>query len=148
MDNSVQRLLLLKIVLHSLFADAIDGLRPNSAYADPLWWISGWSICIKIPYFHSGRKNFKSEVNTWVYIGPAYQSIFVATWEYYKIEKSFGIRMVFLKISAEKVNSWYPYKQFWPKTQTARRNRLQTTCMSFLLSINMLNSYGLPVLWR
>ena len=35
-DYSVRRLLLLKIVLHSLFADAIDGLRPNSAYADPL----------------------------------------------------------------------------------------------------------------
>ena len=35
MYNSVRRLLLLKIVLHSLFADAIDGLRPNSAYADP-----------------------------------------------------------------------------------------------------------------
>ena len=34
-DNSVRRLLLLKIVLHSLFADAIDGLRPNLAYADP-----------------------------------------------------------------------------------------------------------------
>ena len=31
-DNSVRRLLLLKIVLHSLFADAIDGLRPNLAY--------------------------------------------------------------------------------------------------------------------
>ena len=25
-----------------------------------------------------------SEVNTWVYIGPAYQGIFVATWENYK----------------------------------------------------------------
>ena len=35
-DNSVRRLLLLKIVLHSLFADAIDGLRPNSAYAGPV----------------------------------------------------------------------------------------------------------------
>ena len=34
-DNSVRRLLLLNIVLHSLFADAIDGLRPNAAYADP-----------------------------------------------------------------------------------------------------------------
>ena len=34
-DNSVQRLLLLKIVLHSWFADVIDGLLPNSAYADP-----------------------------------------------------------------------------------------------------------------
>ena len=33
-------------------------------------------------YFHSGRNNFKSEVNTLVYIGPAYQDIFVATWEY------------------------------------------------------------------
>ena len=30
-DNSVRRLLLLKIVLHSPFANAIDGLRPNSA---------------------------------------------------------------------------------------------------------------------
>ena len=35
-------------------------------------------------YFHSGRNNFKSEVNTWVYIGPAYQGIFVVTWEYKK----------------------------------------------------------------
>ena len=34
-DNSVRRLLLLEIVLHSLFADALYGLRPNSAYADP-----------------------------------------------------------------------------------------------------------------
>ena len=33
----------------------------------------------KRPYFHSGRNNFKSEVNTWVYIGPEYQGIFVAT---------------------------------------------------------------------
>ena len=80
-DNSVQRLLLLKIVLHSLFADDIDGLRPNSAYADAFWCISGWNICIKRPYFHSGRNSFKSEVNTWVYIGSAYQGIFVATWE-------------------------------------------------------------------
>ena len=34
-DSSVRRLLLLKSVLHSMFADAIDGLRPNTAYADP-----------------------------------------------------------------------------------------------------------------
>ena len=33
-DNSVRRLLLIKIVLRSLFADAVDGLRPNSAYTD------------------------------------------------------------------------------------------------------------------
>ena len=112
-DNSVQRLLLLKIVLHSLFDDAIDGLRPNKAYADPLWWISGWNICTKRPYFHSGRNNFNSEVNTWVYIGPAHQGIFVVT--YKKNEKSFGIRMLFPKISTEKVHSWYSYKQFWPK---------------------------------
>ena len=46
-DYSVRRLLLLKIVLHSLFADAIDGLRPNSAYADPFWLIWCGSICIK-----------------------------------------------------------------------------------------------------
>ena len=35
-DNSVRRLLLLKIVLHSLFADAVDGLRPKSAYTDQI----------------------------------------------------------------------------------------------------------------
>ena len=50
-DNSVRRLLLLKIVLHYLFADAIDVLRPNLAYADPFWWISGWSICPKKTLF-------------------------------------------------------------------------------------------------
>ena len=50
-DNSVRRFLLLKIVLHFLFADAIDGLRPNSAYADPFWRISGWRICIKKTLF-------------------------------------------------------------------------------------------------
>ena len=50
-DNSVRRLLLLKIVQHSLFADAIDGLQPNSAYADPFWWISGWSICLRKSLF-------------------------------------------------------------------------------------------------
>ena len=107
--------MLLKIVLPSLFADAIDGLRPNSAYADPLWWISGGSICIKKTFFHSGRNNFKSEVNTWVYIGPVYQGIFVAAWEYYKNKKSLGIRMLFPKISAENVHLWYPYKQLWHK---------------------------------
>ena len=32
-----------------------------------------------------------------------------------KIEKSFGKRMLFPKISAENVHSWYPYKQFWHK---------------------------------
>ena len=51
-DNSVRRLLLLTIVLLSLFADAIDGLRPKSAYADPFWLICGGSICIKRPFFH------------------------------------------------------------------------------------------------
>ena len=64
-DNSVRRLLLLKIVLHSLFADAIDGLRPNSAYANLIWLICGVSMCIKKTFFHSGRDNFKSEVNIW-----------------------------------------------------------------------------------
>ena len=38
LDNSARRLLLLKIVLHSLFANAIDGLRPHSAYADRFNW--------------------------------------------------------------------------------------------------------------
>ena len=114
-DNSVRRLLLLKIVLHSLFADAMDGLRPNSAYTDPFWWISGWRMCLKRPYFHSGWNNFKSEVNTWVFIDPAYQGFFVSTWEYWKIEESFGIRMLFPKLCAEDAHSWYRYKQFWPK---------------------------------
>ena len=50
-DNSVRIFLLLKIVLHSLFADAIDGLRPNSAYADPFWLIYRGSICIKKTFF-------------------------------------------------------------------------------------------------
>ena len=54
-DNSVRRLLLLKIVLHSLFADAIDGLRPNLACAV--------AFALKRPLFHLGRDNFKSEVN-------------------------------------------------------------------------------------
>ena len=31
--------------------------------------------------FIQGRNNFKSEVNTWVFIGPSYQGFFVVTWE-------------------------------------------------------------------
>ena len=58
-DNSVRRLPLLKIVLLFLFADAIDGLHPNSAYADPFWLICSGSICIKKTFFHSGRDNLK-----------------------------------------------------------------------------------------
>ena len=50
-DNSVRRLLLLKIVLHSLFADALYDLWPNSAYADSFWLICGGSICIKKDLF-------------------------------------------------------------------------------------------------
>ena len=57
-DNSVRRLLLLKIVLFSLFTDAIGGLRPNSAYADPFLLMCSGSICIKKPFFHLGRDNF------------------------------------------------------------------------------------------
>ena len=73
------------------------------------------AFALKNSFFHSGRNKFKSEVNTWVFIDPAYQGFFVATWEYIKIEESFGIRMLFPKISAENVHSWYRYKQFWPK---------------------------------
>ena len=65
--------------------------------------------------FIQGGITLSRKVNTWVFIGPAYQSLFVVTWEYSKIEESFGIRMLFSKISAEYVNSWYPYKQFSPK---------------------------------
>ena len=99
-DNSIRRLLFLKIVLHSLFADAVYGFRHNSAYADPFWLICGGSICIKKTFFHSGRDNFKSEVNTWAWIGPAHPGFSVATWKFYKIEESFSIRMLFPKISA------------------------------------------------
>ena len=62
-DNSVRRLLLLKIVLHSLFADALYGLWPNSAYTDPFWSKCGGSVCIKNLFFHSGRDNFKAKVS-------------------------------------------------------------------------------------
>ena len=31
------------------------------------------TFALKIPYFHSGRNNFKSEVNTWVFIDPSHQ---------------------------------------------------------------------------
>ena len=40
------------------------------------------AFALKRPYFHSGRNNFKSGVNTWVLIGPAYHGFFVATCEY------------------------------------------------------------------
>ena len=36
-------------------------------------------FALKRPYFHSERNNFKSEVNSWVFIGPAYHASFVAT---------------------------------------------------------------------
>ena len=32
-----------------------------------------------------------------------------------KTEESFGIQMLFPKIGAENVHSWYPNKQFWSK---------------------------------
>ena len=48
--------------------------------------------------------------------------------------------MLFPKISALNVHSWYPYNQLSPKI--ARWNLLKT--MPFLLSIHMLNYYGLP----
>ena len=43
--------MLLKIVVHSLFSDALYGLRPNLAYTDPFWLICGGSICIKKTFF-------------------------------------------------------------------------------------------------
>ena len=121
-DNSVQRLLLLKIVLHSLFADAIYGLRPNSAYADTLWWISGWSICIKktLIFIQGGI------TLSWKWI-PGYIAVLhikvslLQRENTKKIKKSFGIRMLFPKLSVENVHSWYPYKQFWPKNPDSAR---------------------------
>ena len=70
-DNSVRRLLVLKLVLYSLLDDAIDGLRTNSANADPFWLVSGCGIFIKNTFFRSGPDNFLSEVNTRAYICPA-----------------------------------------------------------------------------
>ena len=55
---------------------AYDPIQPTQTRSD------GYPVeafAYKIPYFHSGRNNFKSEVKTWVYIGPAYHGIFVAT---------------------------------------------------------------------
>ena len=141
-DNSVRRLLLLKIVLHSLFAHAIDGLRPNLAYADPFWWISGWSICLKRPHFHSRRNNFKSSIYR--------SSILRFLCCKVRILKNRGIVRHMDVISVNK--RWKcpfmtPLQTSLPKkTQTARWNRLQT--MSYLLSFHMLNCYGLPVRWR
>ena len=112
--NSVQRLLLLKIVLHFLFADAIDGLRPNSAYTDPFWWISCGRICLKNLIFIQGGITLSRK---WI---PGYLSILhikvslLQRENTKKIEESFGIRMLFPKISAENVHSWHRYKQFWP----------------------------------
>ena len=74
-------------------------------------------------------------MNTWVYIGPAYQGIFVATCKYLKLEKSFGIRMLFPKISAEKVHLWCPYKQFWPKKPRQRDETVFKLCHFYCLSI-------------
>ena len=47
MDNWVRRLLLLKMLLYFLMADAIDDLRPNWAYTGPFWVLSGCVISIK-----------------------------------------------------------------------------------------------------
>ena len=58
---------------------AYDPIQPTQTRSD------GYPVetfAYKVPYFHSGRNNFKSEVNTLVFIGPAYQGFFVATWEY------------------------------------------------------------------
>ena len=116
-DKSVQRLLLLKIVLHSLFADTIDGLRPNSSYADPLWWISRWSICKKKDIiFIQGGITLSRKWIPW-YISVLHIKVSLLQRENTKkIEKSFGIRMLFPEISAQNVHLWYPYKQFCPKT--------------------------------
>ena len=67
-------------MLHSLFANAIDGLRPNSAYADPYDGYPVEAFARKKTLFSFIRGiTLMSEMNTWVYIGPAYQGNFVAT---------------------------------------------------------------------
>ena len=57
-DNSVRRLLLLKIVLHSLFADVIIGLRPNTVYAYPFDLYAVVAFAYKNFFSHLGRDNF------------------------------------------------------------------------------------------
>ena len=98
-DNSVRRLPLLKIVLHSLFADAIDGLRPNSAYANPFWFICRGSICIKNTFY--SIQDGITLSRKWIpgHNRSCISRFFVATREYKQIEESFGIRMLFPKIS-------------------------------------------------
>ena len=58
---------------------AYDSIQPTQARYD-VYPVKAFAW--KRPYFHSGWNNFKSEVNTWIYIGPVYQGTFVATWEY------------------------------------------------------------------
>ena len=55
---------------------AYDPIQPTQTRYD-VYPVEAFAY-IKKTLFHSRRNNFKSEVNTWVYIGPAYQGIFVA----------------------------------------------------------------------
>ena len=97
-DNSIRRLLLLKIVLHSLFADALYGLRPNSAYADPFWLICGGSICVKKTFFsiQDGITLSRKSI-------PGHKSVLHIKFSLVQREN--------IKKSKNRM-SWYPYKQF------------------------------------
>ena len=101
-DKSVRRLLLLKIVLHSLFADALYDLRPNSAYADPFCLICGCSICIKKTYFFIQDGVTLSPKSMYGHKSVLHIKVSLLQRENIKklIEESFGIRMLFPKISA------------------------------------------------
>ena len=55
---------------------AYDQIQPSQTRSDG-YLVDAFAL--KRPYFHSERNNFKSEVNTWVFIDPAYQGFFVAT---------------------------------------------------------------------
>ena len=100
--NSVRRIMLLKLVMHSLLADAIDGLPPNSAYADPLWLIYGCSICRKKPLL--SIQDGITFCQKWIPDHTSVLPIKVSLLQRENtktIEESFGIRMLFLKISTK-----------------------------------------------
>ena len=100
--NSVRRLLLLKIVLHSLFAYALYGLRPNSDYADPFLLICGGSICKKYLFFiQDGITLSRKSIPGHKSVQHIKVSLLQRENIKKKIEESFGIRMLFPKISAK-----------------------------------------------
>ena len=141
-NNSVRRLLLLIIVLHSLFADAIDGLRPNSAYADPFWLICGGSICIKYTFFpfRTGKllvAGYKSVLNIKGFLlqrENVKKSRIVRHTDVISENKRLKCPFV---IPLQTIFAYKPDSAMKPSSNNA-----------ILLSFRMLNSYGLQFRWH